>query len=117
MQDLACTLGRDAGKQGQVRVAIVAARQEQLAMLAREAVTMLPYLADGHAQSGPGIFASDDANGRVTLLLSGDTAPPAPAAGAQPRPSAQSCCDALSGYLALAGLTGGERDRCGRPAR
>lgn len=85
MQDLACTLCRDMGEQGQVRVAIVAARQEQLAMLAREAITMLPYLADGLMAVRPGIFASDDADGRVTLLLSADRAgasqqEPAPAA-------------------------------------
>ncbi|HKD87656.1 MAG TPA: polyketide synthase, partial [Streptosporangiaceae bacterium] len=85
MQDLACTLGRDVGTQGRVRVAIVAARQEQLAMLAREAVTMLPYLPDGLITVRPGIFASDNADGRVTLLLSADRGgasqqEPAPAA-------------------------------------
>jgi acyl transferase domain-containing protein len=85
MQDLACTLCRDMGTQGQVRVAIVAARQEQLAMLAREAATMLPYLADGLMTVRPGIYASDNADGRVTLLLSADRAgaaqqEPAPAA-------------------------------------
>ena len=72
MQDLACMLGRDADNQGVVRVAIVAARQEQLSMLAREAVTMLPYLADGRMTVRPGIFASNGAGGRVTLLLSAD---------------------------------------------
>ena len=72
MQDLACMLGRDAENQGLIKVAIVAARQEQLAMLAREAVTMLPYLADGRLTVRPGIFASNDARGRVTLLLSAD---------------------------------------------
>ena len=72
MQDLACMLGRDAGPQGRARVALVATRQEQLAVLAREAVTLLPRLADGLIAIRPGIFASDDADGRVTLLLSGD---------------------------------------------
>ena len=71
MQDLACLLGRDTGKQGIARVALVATRQEQLALLAREAVTMLPHLADGLLAVRPGIFAADDADGRVTLLLSG----------------------------------------------
>jgi enediyne polyketide synthase len=72
MQDLACALGRDPGRQGRARVALVATRQEQLAALAREAVTVLPRLADGLITIRPGIFASDDADGRVTLLLSGD---------------------------------------------
>ena len=71
MADLACMLGRDASAQGRTRVGIVAARQSQLAMLAREAVTMLPLLSDGLMAVRPGVFASDDADGRVTLLLSG----------------------------------------------
>ncbi len=71
MQDLACMLGRDTSKQGPARVALVATRQEQLAVLAREAVTMLPLLTDGLMMTRPGIFASNDADGRVTLLLSG----------------------------------------------
>ena len=71
MQDLACMLGRDTSKQGPARVGLVATRQEQLAVLAREAVTMLPLLTDGLMMTRPGIFASDDADGRVTLLLSG----------------------------------------------
>ena len=62
--------------QGRARVALVATRQEQLAMLAREAITMLPHLADGLIAIRPGIFASDDADGRVTLLLSGEAAAP-----------------------------------------
>jgi enediyne polyketide synthase len=72
MLDLACTLGRDPAGQGPARAALVAARQEQLAGLAGRAVTMLPDLADGLVAVGPGIFASDNADGRVTLLLSGD---------------------------------------------
>jgi enediyne polyketide synthase len=71
MQDLACLLGRDATKQGPARVGLVATRQEQLAVLAREAVAMLPHLNDGLMMARPGIFASNDADGRVTLLLSG----------------------------------------------
>ncbi len=82
MQDLACLLGRDTAKQGPARVGIVAGRQEQLAMLAREAVTMLPHLADGLMAVRPGVFASDDADGRVTVLLSG--ALPADASGTGP---------------------------------
>ncbi len=70
LQDLACALGRDPGQQGRTRVAIVAARQEQLALLAREAVTLLPHLEKGRMSVRPGIFASDLADGRVTLLLS-----------------------------------------------
>ncbi len=71
-QDLACMLGRDPGKQGPARVGLVATRQAELALLAREAVTVLPHLADGLISVRPGIFASDEADGRVTLLLSGD---------------------------------------------
>lgn len=72
MLDLACTLGRDPARQGTARAALVAARQEQLAGLAGKAVTMLPDLSDGMLTAGPGVFASDNADGRVTLLLSGD---------------------------------------------
>jgi enediyne polyketide synthase len=71
MRDLACMLGRDPGQQGRARVALVATRQEQLALLAREAIALLPQLADGLIAARPGVFASDDADGRVTLLLSG----------------------------------------------
>ncbi len=71
MQDLACQLGRNPDQQGRARVALVAARQEQLAVLAREAVTLLPHLEKGKLTVRPGIFASDLADGRLTLLLSG----------------------------------------------
>ncbi len=71
LQDLACQLGRDPDQQGRARVALVAARQEQLAVLAREAVTLLPHLEKGKLTVRPGIFASDLADGRLTLLLSG----------------------------------------------
>jgi enediyne polyketide synthase len=74
MQDLACMLGRDTVEQGRARVAIVATRQEQLALLAREAVTILSHLADGLMAVRPGVFASDGADGQVTLLLPGDPA-------------------------------------------
>ena len=43
-------------------------------MLASEAASLLPDLADGFLAVRPGIFASDDADGRVTLLLSSDPA-------------------------------------------
>ena len=70
MQDLACQLAREAASQGPARVAIVATRQEQLARLASEAVTLLPKLSDGLLTVRPGIFAADGADGRVTLLFS-----------------------------------------------
>ncbi|MBO0833594.1 MAG: hypothetical protein J2P29_16660, partial [Actinobacteria bacterium] len=70
--DLACALGRDPDPQGPARVALLATRQEELAALAREALTMLPQLADGLIGTRSGIFASDGADGRVTLLLSGN---------------------------------------------
>jgi enediyne polyketide synthase len=70
MSDLACMLGRQSAGSGGVRVGLVATRQEQLAVLAREAVTILPQLGDGLLTVRPGIFAADGADGRVTLLLS-----------------------------------------------
>ncbi|HEY2508461.1 MAG TPA: beta-ketoacyl synthase N-terminal-like domain-containing protein [Streptosporangiaceae bacterium] len=70
MLDLASMLGRSAFIQGQCRVALVASRQEQLAALAREAVTVLPGLTSGPLTVRPGIFASESGSGRVTLLLS-----------------------------------------------
>ena len=72
MLDLACALGREPAAQGPARAALVAARQEQLAGLAGRAVTMLPDLAGGLPATAPGVIASDGADGRVTLLLSGD---------------------------------------------
>jgi enediyne polyketide synthase len=71
LQDLACQLAIEAADQGKARVAIIATRQEQLARLANEAITMLPKLAGGLVSTRPGIFAADDADGRVTLLLAG----------------------------------------------
>ncbi|HSR83114.1 MAG TPA: beta-ketoacyl synthase N-terminal-like domain-containing protein, partial [Streptosporangiaceae bacterium] len=73
LQDLACALARDPGKQGEARVGLVASRQDQLALRAREAMTLLPHLAGELMIVRPGIYASDHADGRVTLLLSGDT--------------------------------------------
>ena len=69
--DLACLLSRDTARQGSARVAIVAARQQQLAALANEALAMLPLLAEGLLVVRPGVFASAEADGRMTLLLSG----------------------------------------------
>jgi len=79
LMDLACQLGRDARTQGTARVAIVATHQEELALLAGTAVTLLPGLADGLLTTRPGIFASDNADGRITLLLSDEAGP-----GAEP---------------------------------
>jgi enediyne polyketide synthase len=71
LQDLACSLARDPGKQGRTRVAIVAAGQEELSVRAAEAAELLPGLAEGLLTVHPGIFASEDADGRIALLLSG----------------------------------------------
>lgn len=79
LQDLACTLGRDQSRLGTsraARVALVAAGQEQLAARASEAAAMLPQLTDGLLTVGPGIFAADGADGRISLLLSGEDADP-----------------------------------------
>jgi len=70
--DLACALGRDAEKQGRARIAIVAARQQQLAAMARQAMSMLPLLAGRLLAIRDGVFAAEATDGRVTLLLSGD---------------------------------------------
>ncbi len=76
LQDLACQLAVEAAgnRQGRARAAIVATRQEQLARLAREAITMLPKLTGSLISTRPGIFVADNADGRVTLLLSGQPA-------------------------------------------
>jgi len=73
LQDLAGQLAVEAdwNSQGRARAAIVATRQEQLARLAREAITMLPKLTGSLISTRPGIFVADNADGRVTLLLSG----------------------------------------------
>ncbi len=78
LQDLACALGRDAAEQGPARVALVATRQEQLAALAREALGVLPGLTEGRIATRPGIFASDGADARLLLLLSGEQPAGAP---------------------------------------
>jgi enediyne polyketide synthase len=70
--DLACAFGREHADQGPARVALVAARQDELAALAAEALGVLPRLAEGRVASRPGIFASDGADGRLLLLLSGE---------------------------------------------
>jgi len=71
LQDLACSLARDPSRQGQARVAIVAAGQEELSARAAEAAALLPGLTEGLLSAQPGIFASENADGRVGLLLSG----------------------------------------------
>ena len=71
LADLACMLGREPRSQGRVRVGLVATRPAQLAVLAREAASLLPQLGEGLLTLRPGIFAADNADGRVTLLLSG----------------------------------------------
>jgi enediyne polyketide synthase len=81
LTDLACQLGRDARVQGPVRVAIVASDQEELARLAGEALALLPGLRPGLVATRPGIFAADNADGRVTLLLSDEAGADVTAAG------------------------------------
>ena len=56
--DLACQLGRQAGR-GPVRIAVVAASQDQLARLSREAAELLPRLRTGQLTARPGLFAAD----------------------------------------------------------
>jgi enediyne polyketide synthase len=97
LHDLACQLAREAGARGQARIAIVAGGQEQLAVLAHEAIMLLPDLTAGPLVTRPGIFAADGAVGRVALLLSGGD----PAAAA---PGGQSAGDAAAQPAALAWL-------------
>ena len=90
MRDLACQLARDAHEQGPARIAIVASRQEQLARLARDGMTLLPRLSPGLLATRPGIYAADGADGRVTLLFSGDHDGPAEHhSGGEPRGDAE----------------------------
>src|SRR5215472_9476697 len=78
MGDLACQFGRDAAHQGQVRIALIATRQEQLARLASQACALLPGMTDGALVMRPGILAADGGNGRVTLLISEPGGPGSP---------------------------------------
>lgn len=71
LSDLACQLATDAVKQGKIKVAIVATAQEQLGRLATEAIAVVAKLTGRVVSARPGIFAADDADGRVTLLLAG----------------------------------------------
>ena len=89
LQDLACSLGRDPGAPGPCRVALVAAGQEQLGSLAATAASMLADLAGGLLTVVPGIFAAQDADGRITLLLSDTRQDPA---AAEPLTGAVSGC-------------------------
>lgn len=77
LHDLACQLAIEAADQGRVKVAIVATRPEQLGRLATEAITIVPKLTSGLVSTRPGIFAADDADGQVTLLLAGRPQDPA----------------------------------------
>jgi enediyne polyketide synthase len=90
--DLACQLARDAAQQGPVRMSLVASKQEQLAKLASQGTALLSGLADGLLACRPGIYAADNADGRVTLLLSdataGSSGAPAAVGGAGPSISA-----------------------------
>jgi enediyne polyketide synthase len=81
MVDLACQLGRDARTQGPARIAIVAGDQAELARLARESVALLPGLSAGLVTTRTGIFAADNADGRITLLLSDEADASAISAG------------------------------------
>jgi enediyne polyketide synthase len=103
LHDLACLLGREPGQQGRTRVALVAAGQEQLATLAAEAATLLADLDEGRMSVRPGIFASDNADGQVMLLLSGEQ--PGPAGDALRAggltESVDRCIDALRWFESL----------------
>jgi enediyne polyketide synthase len=94
--DLACQLASEAANRAGSRIAIVAASQEQLAKLARQAIAMLPDLPRGLVRSRQGIFAADHADGRVVLLFGG---PPVPAG----HPNGQAECpdDHLNRALAV----------------
>jgi enediyne polyketide synthase len=86
--DLACQLGRQAAV-GPVRVAVVAAGQDELTRLTREAAGLLPSLASGRLTTRPGLFAADGAAGRVVLLFPGEASTTAagqdwPGPGSQP---------------------------------
>ena len=86
--DLACQLGRQAVR-GPVRVAVVAASQDELARLSREAAELLPGLRTGQLTARPGLFAADGAAGRVVLLFPGEASTTAagqdwPGPGSQP---------------------------------
>ncbi|HMH94387.1 MAG TPA: beta-ketoacyl synthase N-terminal-like domain-containing protein, partial [Streptosporangiaceae bacterium] len=85
LTDLSCQLIRDARVQGPARAGLVASRPAELAAAAREAAGLLPGLSDGLLTASGGIFAADNADGRVTLLLSGEPMPGEPAFG-EPQP-------------------------------
>jgi enediyne polyketide synthase len=91
--DLACQLGRDARTQGPARVAIVAGHQDELARRAREAVALLPGLGGGLMTTRPGIFAAENADGRITLLLSDESG------GAASAADIASCAEAIKRSL------------------
>jgi enediyne polyketide synthase len=112
LHDLACQLASEADDPGQIRVAIVASRQEQLARLAREAITMLPGLTASWFASRPGIFAADGPPGQVTLLLPDGTVPAGPAGTT----ACHGCPAVRAGLAGSAGGAGHHRDGA-RPGR
>ena len=73
LSDLASQLGRTA-EPGPVRVALVAATQEELARLCADGAALLPGLEPGRLAARPGLFAADRAAGRVVLLFPGEAA-------------------------------------------
>jgi enediyne polyketide synthase len=75
LTDLSCQLIRDARVQGPARAGLVASCPAELAAAAREALGLLPGLRDGLLAARGGSFAADSADGRVTLLLSGEPMP------------------------------------------
>ncbi len=103
LADLACQLGRGPAA-GPVRVALVAAGQEELARLAVEAAGLLPGLEPGRLAARPGLFAADRAAGRVALLFPGEAAVTAAAPDAPARLSAATL--AASSLAALRWLDG-----------
>jgi enediyne polyketide synthase len=70
--DLAADTARRADGAGPVRAALVAGTQDQLAALARDAVTLVGALPPGRLTTSPGIFAADGGRGRVGLLFPGE---------------------------------------------
>jgi enediyne polyketide synthase len=72
LHDLACQAGRREDARGPARAGLVAASQDQLARLARDAAGLLPGLRRGALAVSPGVYLADGARGRVTLLLPGE---------------------------------------------
>ena len=111
LTDLSCQLIRDARVQGPARAGLVASCPAELAAAAREALGLLPGLRDGLLAARGGIFAADNADGRVTLLLSGEPHLP----GGAHRVPLRRGRPVRAGRAALARRAGGRRHRRGRP--